>query len=426
MSSDVTRRCGCRDEQGKQYGAKCPKLKSPRHGTWGYRLSAGFTPDTGKRRYVRESGFASHEDAKTAKLAAEKKLHGGTYKFEKQTVDKYLAAWFARAVKNGDLKPSSAHMYERYLERDIRPALGSVRLTSLRKFHVATFIDDLIDDGRGATTIRRIHATLRSALNDAVERDLLDYNPAARVKLPRIEKTKLHPWEPTEAGVFLDTASEHRLGVLFETAILTGLRRGELVGLRWADVDLAERKLTVNVQVVRVGKQALEGSIKTEAGQHRVVPLDDRLIGALVAWQIRQHGEREEWGALYEDSGRVFTMENGTELRPEYASRLFEQLQATTKLRRQRFHDLRHLFASLALSNGEDMGIVSKIMGHSNSQITRDLYAHLVGDKARVTMQGVASLLPPRRDSVLTSVLTGQKEAPLEASEEGLAGLASQ
>ena len=136
MSADITRRCGCRDERGKQYGAKCPKLKSPRHGTWGYRLSAGFTPDTGKRRYVRESGFASHEDAKTAKLAAEKKLHGGAYKFEKQTVDTYLAAWFARAVKNGDLKPSTARMYERYLDLDIVPALGTVQLTALRKIHV--------------------------------------------------------------------------------------------------------------------------------------------------------------------------------------------------------------------------------------------------------------------------------------------------
>lgn len=414
--ADITRRCGCRDENGKQYGAKCPQLTKRGHGTWGFRLSAGFDPKTGRRRYVSKGGFGSHDDAKTAKLDAEKRLHAGSFKFEKITVGDYLVKWFDRAVKNGDIKPSTAHGYKRYIEADIVPALGTLQLTSLRKLHVSAFIDDLIDDGRGATTVRRIHATLRSALNDALERDLIDYNPSAQVKLPRVEKAKLRPWEPVEAGTFLDVAAEHRLGALFEVAILTGLRRGELVGLRWSDVELPARRLTVNVQVVRVGKQAIEGSIKTEAGQHRVIPLDDRVVGALVAWQIRQALEREEWGEAYQPSARVFTMEDGRELRPEYASRLFEQLQATTSLRPQRFHDLRHLFASLALSNGEDMGIVAKLMGHSNSQITRDLYAHLVGDKAMTTVQGVASLLSPVRPRVLTTVLTETEEAPLTSS----------
>jgi len=205
--SDLYRRCGCRDDAGKQLGARCPKLKSSRHGTWGYRLSAGFHPETGKRRYVSAFTFDSEKSAKTAKLEAEKRLHAGTFKFEKQILSEYLIAWFDRAVKNGDLKPSTAHMYERYITADIVPALGTLQVTSMRKFHVANFIEALIDSGRGATTIRRIHATLRSALNNALERDLIDYNPAARVKLPRIEKAKLRPWEPVEAGTFLDEAS---------------------------------------------------------------------------------------------------------------------------------------------------------------------------------------------------------------------------
>ncbi len=108
-------------------------------------------------------------------------------------------------------------------------------------------------------------------------------------------------------------------------------------------------------------------------------------------------------------------MENGAEFRPEYASRLFEQLQATTTLRPQRLHDLRHLFASLALANGEDMAVVSKLMGHLNGQITRDLYSHLVGDRGRIAVAGIASLLPSR-SGVLTNVLTGNDEAPQIAS----------
>ncbi|WP_454115482.1 tyrosine-type recombinase/integrase [Microbacterium lacticum] len=389
--ADITRRCGCRDENGKQYGARCPKLKNSRHGTWSFRLSAGFDPKTGRRRYVTKAGFSSFEDAKTEKIAAEKKLHTGTFRFEKQRLDEYLTQWINKLEKNGDLKPSTVLGYRRYIV-DISEHIGHLHVSGLRKGHVAELIDAMVAEGRGSTAIRRMHSTLRSALNDALERDLIDYNPAARVKLPKTEKQAVRPWEPEEAGQFLDIASQHRLGALFEIAILTGLRRGELVGLRWQDIDLPSRRLTVTVQVVRVGTRALEGTIKTEAGQSRDVPLGDRAVGALVAWQIQQSAEREAWGELYADSGRVFTMEDGRELRPEYPSRLFEHLQAG--MRPQRFHDLRHLFASLALSSGEDMGVVSKIMGHSTSQITRDLYGHLVGDKARQAVAGVASLIP--------------------------------
>ncbi|MGF6824010.1 integrase [Microbacterium sp. ZKA21] len=410
--ADIMRRCGCRDENGKQYGARCPKLKNSRHGTWSYRLSAGFDPKTGRRRYVSKSGFESFEDAKTEKMAAEKKLHTGTYRFEKQKLSDYLTRWLDKLERNGDLKPSTVLGYRRYIE-DISDHIGHHQVSALRKGHVAELIDALVAEGRGATAIRRLHATLRSALNDALERDMIDYNPAARVKLPKTDKQTVRPWEPEEAGRFLDVASQHRLGALFELAILTGLRRGELVGLRWEDVDLPNRRLTVTVQVVRVGKKALEGSIKTDAGQNRIVPLNDRAVGALVAWQIKQSAEREEWAELYDDSGRVFTMADGRELRPEYPSRLFEQLQEG--MRPQRFHDLRHLFASLALSSGEDMGVVSKIMGHSTSQITRDLYGHLVGDKARTAVAGVASLLPSR-GGVHTTVITGHEKAPVSTS----------
>lgn len=412
--ADISRRCGCRDEDGKQYGPRCPKLRNSRHGRWSFRLSAGSDPKTGRRRYVTKGGFGSYEEAKSEKLAAEKRIHAGTYRFEKQKLGDYLTQWLDRVVKNDELKPSTAVGYRRYIA-DISDKIGHLQVNAIRKAHIADLIEELVEEGRGATAIRRAHATLRSALNDALERDLIDYNPAARVKLPRIDKQPIRPWEPEEAGQFLDVAAEHRLGALFEAAILTGLRRGELVGLRWQDVDLANRRLTVSVQVVRVGTAALEGTIKTEAGQSRVVPLGDRAVGALVAWQIQQSTERIAWADAYRDSGRVFTMEDGRELRPEYPSRLFEQLQSAAGMRPQRFHDLRHLFASLALSNGEDMAVVSKIMGHSTSQITRDLYGHLVGDKARQAVSGVASLLPPR-SGVLTTVITENQKAPLGSS----------
>lgn len=140
--------------------------------------------------------------------------------------------------------------------------------------------------------------------------------------------------------------------------------------------------------------------------------MSDDAVAALVAWQIQQSGERDNWGDAYQPSGRVFTYEDGRQLRPGYASKLFDQLIDKGGFRRMRFHDLRHLHASLMLAAGEDMAIVSKTMGHATSQITRDLYAHMVGDAARSAAEGAAGILPPRtakrNSGVLTSVITGQ------------------
>lgn len=204
--ADVNRRCGCRDKDGKQYGARCPKLKNSRHGTWGYRMSAGFDPATGKRRYVTSYKFDSADAAKKARNADEKKLLAKAYKFEKVSVGEYLVRWLDRQEKHSQLKPSTVRMYRRYLNVDIVPVLGRLQLVNLRKYHVAQLVADLQDAGRGAVTIKRIHATLSSALSDAEEENLIEDNPAARVRLPRVDRKRVQVWEPAEAGAFLSTA----------------------------------------------------------------------------------------------------------------------------------------------------------------------------------------------------------------------------
>ncbi|WP_028265198.1 site-specific integrase [Arthrobacter sp. MA-N2] len=419
----VTRRCGCRDETGKQYGANCPKLKNYRHGTWGFRLSAGFDPVNGKRRYVSDYSYTSSGDAEEAMREAEKELRGQVYDFKKTTAAAYITEWLDAQEVHEQLKPSTLRMYKSYVAKDIVPAFGAkLLLRDLRRAHVAGLIKALQDSGRGAVTIKRIHATLSSALTDAVQDGLIAENVAAGARLPKVEKSKVKVWEPGDAGKFLDFIAGyenvdshgrpngkvgHRLAALFEVAILSGMRRGELCGLRWQDLDLPGRRLVVRVQLVQVGKVVVEGTIKTDAGQDRVVALSDRAVAALIAWQFQQQQERQTWADAYTESGRVFTYEDGRQLRPGYVSKLLELMVTKAGLPMMRLHDLRHLHASLMLASGQDLAIVSKSMGHSNSQITRDLYAHLVGDAARNAVEGAASLLPARR-SVLTTVITEQ------------------
>ncbi|WP_158862013.1 site-specific integrase [Leifsonia sp. AG29] len=406
MSSDIYRRCGCRDAAGKLYpplpdrasadakARTCPRLLSdPKHGSWGYAISGGVDPATGKRVQPRKMGFATKAEAQKERAAALTEVTSGRWKGHQTTaVGEYLIAWLRDRV-DGKRRPSTAAMYRRYVEQDIIPALGRLRLAELRRAQVDKFIRDLERAGRGATTIRRIHATLSSALSTAETLDLVDYNAAAKVALPTVTKAKITMWEPSLANTFLTAAGGHRLGAMFELEVRTGLRRGELCGLRWSDVDFDNRELHARVQLSQVRGKVAEGPIKTESGQDRTVSLDSEAIGALMVWKLRQDMERDAWGADYVESGRVFTYENGEQLRPDHVSRVFASLVAKAELPKIRFHDLRHLHASLLIAAGVPLAVISKRLGHSTISITSDLYGHLLRDANRDAAEAASSLL---------------------------------
>lgn len=407
--TDIYRRCGCRRPDGRLYGplpdrathaqksAACPDLiRDPRHGTWGFAVSGGSHPGTGRRVQVRKMGFATKREAQQERARAVDQIASGAFRADRKlTLGEYLPTWLDRRVRDG-LRPSTELMYRRYVEQDIIPAIGRIKLAELRRFHVDRFIQDLTAAGRGATTVRRIHATLSSALTAAERLSLVDSNAASKVALPSTGKKKLRIWEPETVRAFLDFAGRSRLSPVFEVAVFTGLRRGELAGLRWVDIDFTRRELVVRQQRVQVGGAVVEGAVKTGAGQDRRVSLGSEAVGSLMAWKLRQDEERELWGAAYVDSGQVFTYEDGRPLRPEFISRSFETLVAQSGLPRMSFHDLRHEHASLLLSGGVDIAVVSKRLGHSTISVTSDLYSHLLSDANRSAAEAVESVLPPK------------------------------
>lgn len=316
--SDIYTRCGCRDENGNQYGAKCPQLADPKHGTWGYYLAAGVDPATGKRRQVRRSGFHTKQEAQKERNKEAVKLDRGEYiRPTKETLAEYLDAWLPRRETTGKgLEPITVFNYRRYIDLDIKPTpLGRLRLSEIRRHHVNAFIQELVRQGRGPTTIRRIAAVIQSAFRDATAEDLVDSNPARGIQLPKVTKHEFRPWTPQQVGHFLDTASTHRLGDMYAVAMFTGLRRAELCGLRWEDVDLTSRELTVRHTRVQAGKTVVDTTPKSNAVR-RVLELDDAAVSALVAWKMRQDVDRASWGPAYQDGGHVFTYEDGRPLIP--------------------------------------------------------------------------------------------------------------
>ena len=365
--ADIYRRCGCRDENGARLGIHCPKLVSdPKHGSWSFYIAAGIDPKTGKRRQIRRGGFATKREAQQERNKIAAKLDKGTYRApSKLTYATFLDDWFKRRQTTGDgLKETTIDNYARYIVNDIQPtALGRMQLPEIRRHHVNAFVDDLIDAGRGATTIRRIAAVVQGSLRDAAQSDLIDSNPASGIRLPKVIKKDFEPWSPAQVGAFLDAAAGHRLGPLFEVALFTGMRRGELLGLRWADVNLEARTIAVRNNRTQARQRIVEHSPKTSAGR-RIVDLSEQASAALMAWNIVQEADAAEWGTAYVRSGYVFTYENGEPLKPQYVTRLFDKVRGRAGLPKMTFHGQRHESASLLLAAGTDIALVSKMLGH--------------------------------------------------------------
>jgi integrase len=323
-------------------------------------------------------------------------------------VGEYLAGWIEGKVADG-LRPTTERSYRQHIRDHLVPQLGHVRLGDLRPGHIQAMLRTV---SAGPSTVRRIHATLRSALSDTVMGQLIAYNPAGKVPLPKTSRPKVTPWEPAELGRFLDYAAGDRLGVLYEVMAASGLRRGEACGLRWADVDLERGRLVVRQQVAVIGHELQFGPPKTASGDARVVDLDDGTVGALLGHRLAQDTERGEWGQAYADKGLVFARENGEPLHPEAVTKRFAKLAASAGLRPVRLHDLRHGQASLMLAAGVQMAVVSKRLGHSSVSITSDTYSHLLEGVGREAAERAAALVPRnRREQFVSTRAAGDESA---------------
>ena len=217
-------------------------------------------------------------------------------------------------------------------------------------------------------------------------------------------RRRAEPWEPAELGRFLDHAVTDRLGALYELIAMTGLRRGEAIGLRWSDIDLERGLLVVRQQIVQLGHQTAVARPKTASGEHRRVDLDERTVRTLIAHEFAQAAERATWGQAYADSGLVFTRENGSALHPEFVTRHFAVLARAAKLRPIRLHDLRHGQASLMLAAGVPMAVVSKRLGHSSLAIT--------AEPTRTCLRGSAGTRPSGRLHWFRAPCTCQSPVP--------------
>jgi integrase len=437
LSAAVVRRCACRNpDTGKRYGAACPRLKNNRHGSWQFVVDV--PGPGGKRRQVRRAGFETAAAARTARNEVLARVRLGIRVDRSETVGQYLESWLSGRRA---LKPTTRRSYAGHIERLLVPQLGHLRLEDLRPEHISDAYQRIIEEnaalsdlparqrgGRrpmGPLSLRRVHATLHKALADAVKSRRLAHNPAQYVELPTATRRRVQPWTPIELGRFLQHAQGDRLGALFELAANGGLRRGELCGLRWVDVDLDAGLVTVRQQLVQDGAKIYIDTPKTAAGEHRRVDLDDMTVRALYAWRGRQDLERLEAGPGWTDTDLVFTREDGTPLRPEFVTKHFTRLARDLGLPAARLHDLRHAAASLQIAAGVPLAVISKRLGHSSINVTVDIYGHLLEGAGRQAANAAAALIPRSPDllgdgRVTTELPIGPMRVVAEAADDVL------
>jgi integrase len=309
---------------------------------------------------------------------------------ERQTVGDYLTRWLANVEPK--LRPRTHRGYALIVRRHLLPTLGRMQLTRLSRDDVRALLIAKRRDGLSAQTIHNVHAVLRHALEQAVTDDLLSRNVAAGVDLPRIERPEVAALSHEDALRIIAAVREDRIGPAVIVSMTTGLRQGELLGLRWEDVDWTERQLRVSRSLVRFDGQVLDGPTKTRTSR-RVVPLTQLAIDELQRQRERQRFDERWAGSRWQASGYIFTSSIGTPAMAGDLTKRFQRLLADAGLPRMRWHDLRHAAASMLLAQGEHPKVVQELLGHSSIQVTMGVYSHVIPSLKRDAADRMDELL---------------------------------
>lgn len=313
----------------------------------------------------------------------------------------WLETWLEQKQNEVDLITFQG--YESYYRNHIGPYFKqhSVTLTDLSPQDLQLYYNRKIQkpgehvEGKlSGNSIRRHHVLIRGALEDAVKKNIIPYDPADRVALPKKQKYVGRFYTKQQAVALLEAIKGTVIEGIVTMTIIYGLRRSEAVGLKWEAVDFVNDTFTIQSTVVRFSKVVEKNTTKNQAS-HRTYPMTPEVKQMLLAIRERQQDMREVIGDCYVDSGYVFTWEDGRLLNPDYVTRKFSQILKANGLPHIRYHDLRHTTASLLIDKGYDLKRVSEWLGHSDIGTTANIYGHLSFDNKKDTLNTMKGLLSP-------------------------------
>ncbi len=351
----------------------------------------------GKRRQKWHGGYASRAEAERARAGIVSGLHDGSYveptglTVADWIVDRWLPLITKRAAA------TTIVSYQSILKHHVLPTIGGIRLHELNASHLDSLYTELLvggrRDGKGGLhprTVGNVHLLIHLAIADAQRAGVVRVNVADAAHPPRRTSTRsttIRAWEAENLAAFLDRVKGDHLEAAWHLAALTGMRRGEIAGLRWSNVDLKRRQLRVYESRTRVGTEIIATTPKS--GRSRLVDLDPA-----TARMLRSHRARQVVGNV---ENIVFAYPDGRALRPDYLSERFLRLVAKTDLPRIRLHDLRHTHATMALRAGVPVHVVAERLGHANSSMTLAVYAHVLPGQQAQAANRIADLLTTSR-----------------------------
>lgn len=348
---------------------------------WEARYTEGVDPGTGKQIQRSITGKTQKEVAQKLK-AATAAIDQGTYITpSKMTVGEWLDVWAKTYL--GSVKPRTVESYKATIRIHIKPALGAVKLDALNAHAIQGFYNSLWEakdeaDRLSPKTVKNVHGVLHKALQQAVSIGYLRFNPADACTLPRVERKELNPLDDGQITAFLEAIKGHRFQTLFTVTLFTGMREGEVLGLKWDCVDFTKGILTINKQLQHgVDGEKRYTLASTKNGKGRTVTPAASIMEMLKHHKAVQAQQRLKAGKLWEDSGLVFTDELGHHLTHPAVYHSFKRVAAEIGRPDARFHDLRHSYAVAAIRSGDDIKTVQGNLGHATAAFTLDVYGHV-------------------------------------------------
>lgn len=376
----------------------------------GWRGSVTVGHDAQGRQVRRWVSGKTQAEVQEGMRRLQSELHQGLVTpSEKLTVSAYLDQWLQNKERD-QLKPNTLRSYRDSVRLHLKPLLGKRVLEKLRPLDVEQMLTQLHQAGKSPAVLAYSLRVLKMALRQAVQWQLVARNVAEAVRPPRRSKPKFHVWEASEVVHFLQVTEAHRLHAAFYLALMTGMRRGEILGLQWTDIDWERKRLQVCYNLVEVRAEGQPGKVhrgkptvsskrttlqtpKTDASQ-RVVALSDGTLQKLREHQRRQEAERCLIGLDRSEQGFVFANELGQATEPRTLYGWYRQLVKQAGVRRIRFHDLRHTAASLMIHKGLPPKTVADRLGHTDVAFTLRVYAHLYDGQRQEAAMDLADLLP--------------------------------
>ena len=348
------------------------------NGRWEGRYTAGIDPATGKSVQKSVSAKTQAECRERLRQAIRDSQgltidHTGDY-----TVAEWCRLWYETYSKP-NLRFSTADSYRVILEKHIIPAIGGIKLRQLTALHIQQMYNHSKEQGRvrrwekttdfslANSTVRRIHMVLNSCLQQAVKERIISYNPCESCRVPKLEKKEMTIIPPEKVGAYLQAAEQYGVLPIFYLELTSGLRRGELLGLQWSDLDQENQLITVNKQLSKINRELVLTTPKTQNSIRKVV-VPKQTVELLIA-------EHEK----HPDSPLMFASpRTGSYWSPDAIGRVHKKLLAMAEIDSSvRFHDLRHTFATLAMQSGVDVKTLASMLGHYSAGFTLDTYTHI-------------------------------------------------